>query len=296
VTIETNTFHEGASFGPVPFENEPIELSNVTVRLPWSLTAGARYAAPLPDAFGADSTGFGDPMDTDQWDVEVDASYAFTARTGSASVEAGQDVVVMTRERLPDGSDQLASTDPVAREDLATFEVDRHLKDSIALRLGGSFAVVPRQAMAQAGVFYETRGVDPAYADVDTFAFQRFGFGLGFMLRLGSFDVTAAYSHIFSETLEVAPPPHQNVEDSTPGDPESGFDQRIGGTFDAEGTRVGGVEYPDPDAPRPENADAVARKTQQAAVATTARPNRVMNAGKYTAAFNVVSVGVVYHF
>lgn len=293
VTIETNTFHQGATVGPKPFENQPIELSNVTARLPWNVTVGARYAAPLPNTRGA--TGLGDPMDTELWDVEVDASYAFTARTGSGTIEAADDITVATA-RLDDGEERVDSV-TVAQEDLANFEVDRHLKDSLAMRLGGSFAILPRQLMAQGGVFYETRGVEPAYADIDTFAFRRFGFGLGLVLRIGSFDLGAGYSHIFSETLEVAPPPHANVEDATPGVRQSGFDQRIGGTFDEqEKVRLGGVVYPDPDAPSPKDADAVARKTQRAAVSTAVRPNRVVNAGKYTAAFNVVSVGVVYHF
>jgi hypothetical protein len=291
MTIETNTFHQGATSGPVPFENQSVELANVTVRLPWTATAGARYAAPLPATVGASSSGRGDPVDTELWDVEVDASYIFAARTGKASVKAGQDVTVVARN-----ADGTGGMTVVPREDLGTFELDRHLLDSFTVRLGGSYAVLPRVAQAQAGVFYESRGVDPAYADVDNFAFQRLGLGVGFVLRLGDFDLTVGYSHIFSETLEVAPPPHQNLEDSTPGDPQSGFDQRVGGAFDTEGTRQGGVVLRDPDAPAPEDADAIAAKTQRAAVATTSRPNRVTNAGRYTASFNVVSVGVVYHF
>lgn len=291
VTIETNTFHEGATSGPVPFQNQPIELSNVTVRLPWTLTVGARYAAALPATLGGKGSGLGDPMDTELWDVEMDAGCSFTARTGRASLKAGQDVTVVARN-----ADGTGGTTVVPREELGTFEVDRHLKNSFNVRLGGSYAVLPRKAMALAGVFYESRGVEAAYADIDNFAFRRFGLGFGLLARLGAFDLTAGYSHIFSETLEIAPPRHQNLEDLTPGDPRGGFDQRVGGTFDREGTRQGGVVLRDPDAPAPKHADAVAARTQQSAATTATRPNRVINAGKYTAAFNVVSLGVVYHF
>jgi hypothetical protein len=291
VTIETNTFHQGATSGPAPFENQPIELSNVTVRLPWTLTLAARYAAPLPATVSAAGSGLGDPLDTELWDVEVDAGYSFTERTGRASLKADRDVTVVTRN-----VDGTGGTTVVPREDLGTFEVDRHLLDSFVVRLGGSYAVLPRRLMAQAGAFYESRGVEPAYAEIDSFAFRRLGLGLGFVLRLGDFDVTAAYAHVFSESLEIAPPPHQNLEDLTPGAVRSGFDQRVGGAFDMEGTRQGGVVLGDPEAPAPEDADAVAAKTQRAAAATVSRPNRVTNAGKYTAAFNIVSVGVVFHF
>lgn len=291
VTIETNTFHQGAMSGPVPFENQPVDLSNVTVRLPWTLTVGARYAAPLPATLVQTRNGLGDPMDTELWDVEVDAGCSFTARTGRSSLRAGEDVTVVARN-----ADGTGGTTVVPREDLGTFEVDRHLKDSFNVRFGASYAVLPQKAMALAGVFFESRGVEAAYADIDNFAFRRFGLGFGLVARLGDFDLSAGYSHIFSETLRVAPPRHQNLEDLTPGESRSGFDQRVGGRFDQEGTRQGGVVLRDPDAPAPTDADAVAARTQQSAAATVARPNRVINAGKYTAAFNVLSVGIVYHF
>jgi hypothetical protein len=168
------------------------------------------------------------------------------------------------------------------------------LKDSIAVRLGGSYAVAPREVALHAGGFYENRGIDAAYASVDSFAFARFGVGFGMTVRLGSVDLLAAYGHIFQETVEVVPPPHEPVEDFEAGDPTSGFDQRVGGTFAANGTRVGGVVLADPDAPS--KGDAVARGQQSSAAPAPARPERVINAGKYTASFDVISVGLQYHF
>src|SRR5262249_437946 len=99
-------------------------------------------------------------------------------------------------------------------------------------------------------------------------------------------------------TLEIAPPPHENVETARPGNPQSGFDERVGGTFEPDGTRTPGTGAvkPDPAAPQPGQGDATASKTQKSALATSAQPNRVINAGRYTASFDIVSVGVVYHF
>ena len=73
------------------------------------------------------------------------------------------------------------------------------------MRLVPERSALPRTLAVHAGTFYESRGVDPAYAHVESFAFARVGFGIGVMMRLGDFDVTAAYSHIFQETVEVAP-------------------------------------------------------------------------------------------
>jgi hypothetical protein len=141
-----------------------------------------------------------------------------------------------------------------------------------------------------AGAFFETRGVDASFANIDTFAFARFGFGLGLQIRFGSIDLSAAYAHIFSETLDVAPPPHQARQDATD-DPQSGFDQRIyrdGVLSDRPRT--------DPAAPSPKNADATASFQQPAVFDSADLPRRVVNAGKYTASFDVISVAFAYRF
>jgi len=144
---------------------------------------------------------------------------------------------------------------------------------------------VPRSLQFHAGAFYESRGVEPAFANIDNFAFQRVGVGGGLMLRLGDFDLSAGYAHIFSEEMDIAPPPHQNRQDADPDDPQSGFDKR-----------VGGVVLEDPAAPDPADADGVAAYQQASLVQGTGRPERVVNAGRYTAAFDVISVGATYHF
>ncbi len=291
VTYETNTFHRGATSGPVPYVNAPIALDQVTVGQPWQLTTAIRYAGMLPGdppAPSADRPAAGDPMDTELWDAEVDVGYTLNGLARD-SVNVGHDVTVKTETAN-------GTIGSVTTSGLPEFQIDPHGETSYSIRVGGSYSIVPRTAAIHAGCFYESRGVQPAYADIDTFAFQRIGVGLGFVVRLGKVDLRGGYSHIFSETLDVAPPPNQPVEDAQAGNPQSGFDERVGGTFGQDGTRRGGVVLTDPSAPSPSNADATAAKTQASAIATASRPDRVINAGKYTAAFNVVSVGIAYHF
>jgi hypothetical protein len=285
VVYETNTYYRGAKSGPVPYKNPPISLSDVTLKQPWLLTGGVRVHGDLSDAGKV-----GDPMDSELWDFEVDASYSFYKRSGGTTVSVGQDVSVTTRD-ANDG----AGVTTAKKADLSALNLDRHLQDVYTVRAGASYSLLPRKLMINAGGFYESRGVDPAYADIDTFAFRRIGTGVGAVLRLGKFDVALGYGHVFSETLKVVPPPQQNVEDATPGNPTSGFDQRVGGSFDT-GARTGGVVLPDPNATKAGAGDATAAKAQQAAASTKGQPNRVVNAGEYTASFNLVSVSVVYHF
>jgi hypothetical protein len=290
VRFETNTFHQNAESGSVPYRNDAVKLPSVRIGLPWALTGGVRYSALLADPGDDKEPHLGDPMDTELWDIEADGTYYLNERGSDSRVTAGGDISIVTR--MADGS---GASQPVSAEDLEEVSVDRHLRDSIALRLGGSFALAPRQFAVHGGVFYEDRGIDPAYANIDSFAFARVGFGVGVMWRVGDFDLKAAYGHIFQETLRVAPPEHQNRELFDPSDVTSGFDKRVGGTFDDEGNRVGGEVLEDPDAPSPDDADAVARLQQSSAIPAMDNP-RIINAGEYTASFNIISVGATYHW
>jgi hypothetical protein len=285
VSYETGTFHRGAASGQVPYKNDPISVSDVRVGMPWELTTGARYAGLLSKR-NETGAGLGDPMDTELWDVELDLGYSLNGLARN-SVNVGHDATLGTQNVGE-------SVKHTTSEGVGAFEVNPHRTTAYTARLGGSFSILPRELAVHAGGFFESRSVDPAYADIDSFAFQRVGLGLGGVIRLGNFDIRLAYSHIFSETLDVVPPRQQKVENATPGDPRSGFDKRVGGTFGPDGTRQGGVVLEDPTAPA--KGDAVAAKTQQSAVSTQARPERVVNAGKYTASFDIISVGAVYHF
>jgi hypothetical protein len=291
--FETNTFYdEDAESGPVPFKNDEVGLSPIEIPLPWAFTAGVRYAGLLSEDDPDDGKPAWDPMGRELWDVEVDFTYNLNDRASDTVVEiSDENVTVITRDATGDGDRQTAS-----RDEVAGLNTDRELLDSIAVRLGGSYSVLPRTLALHAGGFYESRGADPAYAHVESFAFARVGVGVGVMVRLGDFDLTAAYSHIFQETIEVAPPPHELAEDYDRDDPTRGFDKRVGGTLEADGTRSGGYVLEDPDAPDPEDADAVASYRQSTATGAQARGERVVNAGKYTAAFDVISIGASYHF
>lgn len=281
-TFTTNTYHQGASGSEfVPLKNDPIKLKAIKVELPWVATFGARYAQPLP---GARS---GDPLDTEIWDVEVDAAYTFFRNGGRSNrLDIGDEVVLEVARANGMPQEPLR----VEEEDIEQFSVDSHQKNSVALRLGGSYNILPSRFGVSAGAFYESRSIDPAYANVDTFAFGRVGFGLGVQMRFGSIDLSAAYAHIFSETLDVAPPPHQERQAATD-DPQSGFDERVyrNGVLSDGPLR-------DPAAPAKGKADATASYQQPAVFESADLPRRVVNAGKYTASFDVVSLAFAYRF
>jgi len=261
VVYETNTYFHGPGLKNAPFTNDPISLSDITVRLPWELIAGVRYAGLLKG-----NKKEGDPMATERWDVEFDLDYSFDSRTSNDSATLGEKATVVTHQS--DGTVGSSTVDP---HDIGTLNVNSHIRDSYALRLGGSFSVLPRKLAVSAGAFYESRGVDLAYADITSMAFRRVGGSIGLVLRLGQWDLRFGATHIASETVEVAPAPNQSRFIAP----------------DGKGT----VVLPDPSAPSPAKADAVAAKQQ-----SSVNGSPIINAGRYTASFDVLSAGFALHF
>jgi hypothetical protein len=278
VTFTTNTYHQGAGGNEfVPLKNDPIDLKYVRIEAPWTASFGARYAQPLPGSRG------GDPLDSEIWDIEADASLTFLPNNGRENrIDIGEEIVLEVARANGMPQEPLR----VDADDIDKFAVENHAKNAVALRLGGSYNVLPGRLGVSAGAFLESRGVAPAYASIDTFAFGRLGFGLGLQMRFGSIDFSAAYAHIFQETIEVAPPPHEERQDATD-DPTTGFDQRI-----YENGVLSRNPKPDPAAPSPANADAIAKYRQP----TVFQRGRVVNAGQYTASFDVISIAFAYRF
>ncbi len=311
----TNTYHQGAAPG-VPYTNAPLDLSRVHQPLPWTLTVGARWAEALePRGRAPTLADPDDPLGTELWDVELDVSYQFNARFSktTVAVEDSCDTDASGARILEDPTGNLhrgcqriefRSTDAsgnlvrdqidVPAEGLNEFSFDRHLKDQVVVRLGGSYAIVPRALAVNAGVYYETRGVDPSYASIDAMPFARVGTGVGVVWRVGQFDLMAAYGHVFSETIVVGAPRHAARQSAT-GDPSSGFDKTVG-----QPCGLGDPTCVDPqpleETSAPSDPDGVAKLEQSSFIETTTAQNRVVNSGKYSADFDVFSVGLAYRF
>lgn len=82
-------------------------------------------------------------------------------------------------------------------------DIDFKVKgDTIGLRLGGDFVVLPGQLAARVGGFYEPNVQNDAYANVSFLASQRVGLAVGATYRVAMIDVEAAYMHIFVSEID----------------------------------------------------------------------------------------------
>ncbi len=266
----------------VPLPNDLLRLPSVDTGLPWVFTAGIRYAEPLR-GIEKDSRGVarrGDPLATERFDVELDLGYQMNERAGKTSIIVDSGQVTF---RQPGSA--------LLHQDIkrAQFDQSRHLLDAVTVRLGGTYNLVPKRFSVNAGTFYESRGVEAAYANLDAFAFARVGMGLGFTARVERWDFGLAYGHVFEETLTVAPGDQQAWQTvAAPGAVATGIDKRVGAPADAKSGTVLVEQNP----PAATKIDARARLQQSAVVGNP----RVVNAGVYEASFNTLSGSVAYRF
>jgi long-chain fatty acid transport protein len=71
--------------------------------------------------------------------------------------------------------------------------IDKHWRDTVAVKLGGDYAVMPDRLTLRAGGYYETAVADPAYANVDFPGGPQVGGALGASIFHKRFELAVAY-------------------------------------------------------------------------------------------------------
>lgn len=174
--------------GPNNCTDTPKGETKLRINQPIEAKLGVRYHHPREEA-AAEKTGrrVRDPLAEDLFDIEVDFTYARNS------------VVENLEIRFPGGIQipWLAGADVPVNAD-----VSHHFKDVYGIRLGGDYVVLPSKLAVRAGGFLETRGQDPAYANIDFVPAQRFGLTAGATLRLGPVDAMIAGGHVFGSKLD----------------------------------------------------------------------------------------------
>jgi long-chain fatty acid transport protein len=79
--------------------------------------------------------------------------------------------------------------------------IPHHWKDVFGVRVGGDFVVLPNMLSLRAGGFYESKGVDDAYLNLDFDEAEKVGVSGGLTFRAGPVDISAGYAHTFYGTL-----------------------------------------------------------------------------------------------
>jgi long-chain fatty acid transport protein len=181
----------GLGDNPVTTESSDIESGMAHFRLPNPLQAriGVRYHMPRDASAPVDVGAVRDPMADDVFDVELDVSYTRNSAYDRIQLRFPEDPVIVvqgTGGSVPQNADV-----PLAIKG-----------DTIGLRLGGEYVILPARLAVRAGGWWEPDVQRPEYLNVAVVASQRFGLALGGAVRVGPVDIEAGYMHVFFDEVD----------------------------------------------------------------------------------------------
>lgn len=128
-----------------------------------------------------------DAMSEDLFDVEANFTYANNSAVKNLEVRFKPGIIINGTGggTLPENAD-----------------IPHEWKDVFGVRLGGEAVILPSVLAARAGFFYESKGQDDAYLNLDFHNSEKVGLSAGATVRVWRLDITAAYQHTFFGTLD----------------------------------------------------------------------------------------------
>ncbi|MEO8212279.1 MAG: outer membrane protein transport protein [Myxococcales bacterium] len=223
----------GANLGTLTVKRNNAPANDVTVTLPLPLLA--RAAARYRHLVGG----------VELFDVELDVEYETWSRVNRFTVDGNH-------LRVDYGGDHIF---------IEQIQIEKQWRDTLAVKLGGDFAVLPSRLTLRAGAFYVTPVAPDAYTSLDFATAARFGGAAGGSLFLGRVELSVAY--------QVRLQPTVNVSESA-----GRVYQQVPGSACAP-------PYTDP---------------QSCSSHTLGMPGPVVNAGSYQGVSHLVLLDLIYRF
>lgn len=173
----------------------------LNVQIPMEAKLGIRYHHPRvnpsqPTWASVQGRKVRDPMSQDVFDVEVDFTYANNSALQDLGLTFGPPVAGQTYTNYC-----VASTGTCVGHVPVNGSIPHHWKDVVGVRVGADYVALPDRLSVRAGGFYETKGVDDAYLNLDFDEAEKIGLSAGLTVRVSRFDISAGYAHTFYGTL-----------------------------------------------------------------------------------------------
>jgi long-subunit fatty acid transport protein len=177
--------HSNLAVSPIgsQFGGDPITLSRSS-----GLANDVTLTLPLPMLFRSGARYRHLEGGREIYDIELDVEYETWSRVNRFTVD--------TNGLQADGNGQ--------HFDLKQINVEKHWRDTIAVKLGGDYAVIPDQLTLRGGGFYESAVSDAAYANVDFSSGPKIGGSVGASIFFGRMELAVAYQLRFQPTVSVS--------------------------------------------------------------------------------------------
>ncbi|MCC6558079.1 MAG: outer membrane protein transport protein [Polyangiaceae bacterium] len=173
------------------------EAGTLKLQIPMEAKLGVRYhhpraRGPRPGSTLGAPEGAArrvrDPLSEDLFDIELDLTWA-----NNSAVDT---IEVRFKKGLPVRGTDVGFVPTNA-------DVPHEWKDVIGVRLGGDFVALPGLLALRAGGFFETKGQEDEYLNLDFAAVGwKLGVGGGATVRVGPVDVSAAFQHTFYGAID----------------------------------------------------------------------------------------------
>jgi long-subunit fatty acid transport protein len=221
----------GSAVSSVGLTRNGMAANDVTLTLPLPLLAraGGRYRHLVGNR--------------ETYDIELDVDYVTWSRVKRFTIETnGLEANVPGQAPVP----------------IKRIDIEKHWRDTIAVKLGGDYAAIPDRLTLRAGGYYETAVADPAYANVDFPGGPQIGGGVGASVFIRRFELAIAYQLRVQPGVSVSET-NASVYQQVPGSP-----------------CLTDVTTCDPN--------------------LQGRPAPVINAGTYSASSHLLSLNVLYRY
>ena len=183
----------GCNITPGEKEGDPgYNAGHIKLAIPMEAKLGVRFHYPRQDPGPKPSWATGtkkvrDPMSEDLFDVEADFTYANNAAVKNIEVRFKPGIAIAGTGggTLPENAD-----------------IAHNWKDVFGARIGGEAVVLPSRLAARAGFFYESKGQDDKYLNIDFHMGEKIGLSGGASVRLGPVDIVVSYQHTWIGTMD----------------------------------------------------------------------------------------------
>lgn len=131
-----------------------------------------------------------DPLSEDWFDAELDFTWANNS--------AVQDMELTFQPGIAINDGTKAGIGEVPKNG----NIPRKWRDVFGVRAGGDVVVIPNRLSLRTGGWFETKGQDDAYLNIDFNLAWKAGVGGGATVRVGPIDLSVGYQHTFFGTLD----------------------------------------------------------------------------------------------
>ncbi len=126
--------------------------------------------------------------DKELFDVELDVVYEAWHQTQSYDIEGNGLEVAIIGQNVP----------------VDHIVVPKKWRDTVSVRVGGDYNLLPDRLALRAGVYYESAATDERYAYVDFFSGHRLGASAGTSVMFHGVDISLSYTYVFEFPMTVS--------------------------------------------------------------------------------------------